>query len=137
MATKKTPKTPRKPLSPDKKAEQKANLAKGSRMRGTHKAPENNMEIAILARKRVRGMFQVLNSIAKDTEAPTGPRVSAAKAIIDYAKLKPADVADLNRSELEALAKQIAASRAETDDEARDLVRQMEQAADEAGKLPN
>lgn len=98
--------------------------------------PETNMEIAVLARKRVRAMFRVLNDVAVNNEAPASARVSACKAVIDYAKIKPADVAELTQGELEALAKQIAKQRLEEEGlPAKKLLKDMDKAADAAGKL--
>lgn len=69
--------------------------------------PKNNVEIAILARRKVRSMINVLNEIAKDKEGPAGSRVSAAKALIDYAKLEPKHVQDLTDEQVRQLATHI------------------------------
>ena len=85
------------------------------------KHPETNMEIAVIARRRVRGMIQVLNDIAREKKTPASARVSAAKAIIDFARLKPDDVRDLTDHDVKELARQIIEGRASSVEEGRAL----------------
>lgn len=85
------------------------------------KHPETNMEIAVIARRRVRGMIQVLNDIAREKKTPASARVSAAKAIIDFARLKPDDVRDLTDHDVKELARQIIEGRASSAEEGRAL----------------
>jgi hypothetical protein len=94
----------------------------GGNMGGSKRSPENNMEIAVIARKRVRGMLQVLDKIAKDEKQPASARVSAAKAMIATAQLRPEQVKDLSDEQLRVLAEKIVKSQAETRADARKIL---------------
>lgn len=78
---------------------------------GTKRHPQSNMEIAVIARKKVRGMLMVLDKGAKNEQWPASARVSAAKAIIQFAQLKSEDVKDLTDEEVAVLARKIVAER--------------------------
>lgn len=85
------------------------------------KHPETNMEIAVIARRRVRGMIQVLNEIAREKKNPCSARVSAAKAIIEFARLKQEDVQNLTDHQVKELARQIIEGRSSSVEEGRAL----------------
>lgn len=85
------------------------------------KHPETNMEIAVIARRRVRGMIQVLNEIAREKKNPCSARVSAAKAIIEFARLKQEDVQNLTDHQVRELARQIIEGRSSSVEEGRAL----------------
>ena len=102
---------------------------RGGNQRGSVASPKSNMEIGVIARKRVRSMIQVLSNVARDKEAPASARVSAAKALIGFAQIKPGDVRDLSDDEIRILAEKIVEKRSESK---RDSARLL---ADPGGKL--
>lgn len=98
-------------------------LKSGENEKGKRWAPKNNFAIAGVARRHVRNMIDVLKEIAMDKEHPPSPRVSAAKAVIDFARMKPEDVREMTNEEIRTLAKKIVENAAETVEDAKYLKR--------------
>lgn len=106
---------PPRPETPPQ--QRRANFVKalGQKMgvapKGVPAAPASNLEISMLARRRVRGMLKVISTIAQDPTAPKSVRVTAAKAMIDFAKVNQEELSKLSPAKLETLVNRIIALR--------------------------
>jgi len=98
----------------EKLLQKPVHAVKGGNNGGTKKHPESNMEIAVIARKRVRSAIQVLTNAMKAEDSSWTAKIGAAKALIAFAQLKTEDVRDLSDDEIRVLAKKIVDERAET-----------------------
>lgn len=117
---------------PESESNKPSVISPGSKKKAAaRKIPKTNMEIAVLARGRVRRMVNVLTDIAENEEATPSARVSAAKSLIDFARIKPEDVKDLGDQELLELGKKIVELQSTSDGAARKLKRVID-----GGKLP-
>ena len=94
----------------------------------TYHSPESNLEIAMLARKKVRRMLNVLDKIAVDPKEAAGPRVAAAKSVIVFAQLSKEDVGKLSDAEVSRMAEMIIKSRSESPEDAKSLLEAVEAA---------
>ena len=76
-----------------------------------HPAPATALEISMIARRRVRAMFKVLGDVAKDPGKPAAARVTAAKTIIEFAKIDHNELSKLDDSQLQKLVRKITETR--------------------------
>jgi hypothetical protein len=80
----------------------------GGKTRGSRRAPASPLDISVLARKRVRKMIKILDEIAANKEGPAAARVSAAKELLNLAKMNPDDLRGLPDKELYAVVRAMA-----------------------------
>ena len=80
----------------------------GGKPRGSRRAPASPLDISVLARKRVRKMIKILDEIAANKEGPAAARVSAAKELLNLAKMNPDDFRGLSDKELYAVVRAMA-----------------------------
>jgi hypothetical protein len=73
-----------------------------------HQAPpKTSLDIGVLARKRVRTAFKVLDDVMRDKTSPAPSRVAAAKAVVEFGKIDASDLKKLDDVQLHELAKRI------------------------------
>jgi len=80
----------------------------GGKTRGSRRAPASPLDISVLARKRVRKMIKILDEIAANKEGPAAARVSAAKELLNLARMNPDDLRGLPDKELYAVVRAMA-----------------------------